>query len=82
MAFVTLGAGVSKVTALLGSWDTGSEFGTKAVLMHPFKPLVCIADDNETIRYCFTLESQITLYLFAVWRVQLTLEFFVVWKVN
>lgn len=41
---------VSKVTDQIGSWDTGSEVGTKAVLMHPFKPLVCIADDNETIR--------------------------------
>ncbi|KAG0566271.1 hypothetical protein M758_7G048400 [Ceratodon purpureus] len=41
---------VSKVTDQIGSWDTGSEVGTKAVLLHPFKPLVCIADDNETIR--------------------------------
>nr|PNR35773.1 hypothetical protein PHYPA_021623 [Physcomitrium patens] len=40
----------SKVTDEIGSWDTGSEVGTKAVLMHPFKPLVCIADGNETIR--------------------------------
>ena len=46
-------AGISKVTDQIGSWDTGSEVGTKAVLLHPFKPLVCIADDNETIRYLF-----------------------------
>lgn len=50
LVFVALGAGVSKVTDQIGSQDTESEFGTKAVLMHPFKPLVCIADDNETIR--------------------------------
>ncbi|KAG0604073.1 hypothetical protein M758_10G142500 [Ceratodon purpureus] len=41
---------VSKVTDQIGSRDTGSEYGTKAVLLHPFKPLVCIADDNESIR--------------------------------
>jgi regulator-associated protein of mTOR len=39
------------VTDQIGSWDTGSEVGTKSVLLHPFKPLVCVADDNETIRY-------------------------------
>lgn len=53
LMFVSFGAGVSKVTDQFGSWDTGSEVGTKAVIMHPFKRLVCIADDNETIRYCF-----------------------------
>jgi len=53
LVFFSLGAGVSKVTEQVASRDTESEFGTKAVLMHPFKPLVCIADDNETIRYYF-----------------------------
>jgi regulator-associated protein of mTOR len=41
---------VSKVSDQIASWDTNSELGTKAVLLHPFKPLVCIADDKETIR--------------------------------
>jgi hypothetical protein len=44
---------VSKVSDQIASWDTGSETGTKAVLLHPFKPLICIADEKETIRYCF-----------------------------
>ncbi|XP_024397087.1 regulatory-associated protein of TOR 1 isoform X2 [Physcomitrium patens] len=41
---------VSKVVDQIGSWDTQSEVGTKAVLLHPFKPLVCSVDDNEIIR--------------------------------
>ncbi|KAG0616749.1 hypothetical protein M758_5G139500 [Ceratodon purpureus] len=41
---------VSKVSDQIASWDTGSETGTKAVLLHPFKPLICIADEKETIR--------------------------------
>ncbi|XP_024365360.1 regulatory-associated protein of TOR 1 isoform X3 [Physcomitrium patens] len=41
---------VSKVSDQIASWDTGSEMGTKTVLLHPFKPLVCTADDKETIR--------------------------------
>lgn len=47
------GIGVSKVSDQIASWDTGSEMGTKTVLLHPFKPLVCTADDKETIRYHF-----------------------------
>lgn len=43
---------MSKVSDQIASWDTGSETGTKAVLLHPFKPLICIADEKETIRYC------------------------------
>lgn len=46
-------AGVSKVGDQIASWDTGSAIGIKAVLLHPFKPLVCTADDIETIRYCY-----------------------------
>ncbi|XP_024383773.1 regulatory-associated protein of TOR 1 isoform X3 [Physcomitrium patens] len=41
---------VSKVSDQIGSLDTQSDVGTKAVLLHPFKPLVCSADENETIR--------------------------------
>ncbi|KAL2653954.1 hypothetical protein R1flu_022082 [Riccia fluitans] len=41
---------VSKVSDQIASWDTDSEMGTKAVLLHPFMPLVCIADEKETIR--------------------------------
>lgn len=55
LRFVTFGAGVSKVSDQIGSLDTQSDVGTKAVLLHPFKPLVCSADENETIRYCFLL---------------------------
>ncbi|CAM6047767.1 unnamed protein product, partial [Sphagnum compactum] len=40
----------SKVSEQIASWDTTSEMGTKALLLHPFKPLVCVADDKETIR--------------------------------
>jgi regulator-associated protein of mTOR len=39
------------VSQQFASWDTTSEMGTKALLLHPFKPLVCVADDKETIRY-------------------------------
>lgn len=42
---------MSKVSDQIAICDTGSEVGTKAVLLHPFKPLVCIADERETIRY-------------------------------
>lgn len=35
----------------ISSWDTVSEMGTRAVLLHPFNPIVCIADEKETIRY-------------------------------
>lgn len=48
-------AAVSKVSDQIASWDTNSELGTKAVLLHPFKPLVCTADDKEIIRYHFNL---------------------------
>lgn len=48
-----MGAGVSKISDQIASWDTGSEIGTKAVLLHPFKPLICIADEKEAIRYSF-----------------------------
>ncbi|KAJ7559940.1 hypothetical protein O6H91_04G107500 [Diphasiastrum complanatum] len=41
---------VSKVSDQIASWDTQSDMGTKAVLLHPFLPIVCIADDKETIR--------------------------------
>jgi regulator-associated protein of mTOR len=51
--FDGMGTGVSKVSDQIASWDTGSEMGTKAVLLHPFRPLVCFADDKETIRYHF-----------------------------
>ena len=48
---------MSKVSDQIASWDTGSEVGTKAVLLHPFKPLICIADEKETIRYFPTIVS-------------------------
>lgn len=51
--FDGMGTGVSKVSDQIASWDTGSEMGTKAVLLHPFRSLVCFADDKETIRYHF-----------------------------
>jgi regulator-associated protein of mTOR len=38
------------VSEQVANWDTMSETGTKALLLHPFKPIVCIADDKETIR--------------------------------
>ncbi|CAM6060131.1 unnamed protein product [Sphagnum tenellum] len=41
---------LSKVSEQVANWDTMSETGTKALLLHPFKPIVCIADDKETIR--------------------------------
>jgi len=44
-------AAVSKVSDEIASWELESEMGTKAVLLHPFKSLICIADDKETIRY-------------------------------
>jgi hypothetical protein len=39
------------VSDQIASWDTTSEMGTKALLLHPFQPLICVADDKETIRY-------------------------------
>lgn len=42
--------GLSKVSEQVANLDTMSETGTKALLLHPFKPIVCIADDKETIR--------------------------------
>ncbi|XP_024514847.1 regulatory-associated protein of TOR 2 [Selaginella moellendorffii] len=41
---------VNVVTYQMATWDMNSEYGTKAVLLHPFLPLACTADDNETIR--------------------------------
>ncbi|CAM6087832.1 unnamed protein product [Calypogeia fissa] len=41
---------VTKVSDQIASCDTSSEMGTKAVLFHPFVPLICIADEKETIR--------------------------------
>ncbi|KAH9551661.1 hypothetical protein CY35_09G025100 [Sphagnum magellanicum] len=41
---------LSKVSEQVANWDTVSDTGTKALLLHPFKPIVCIADDKETIR--------------------------------
>jgi len=49
------------VSQQFASWDTTSEMGTKALLLHPFKPLVCVADDKETIRY---------LTLLSLWMVE------------
>ena len=47
---------MSKVDGPIATrFDTKSEVGTKAVLLHPFKPLVCIADEKETIRYHLSL---------------------------
>lgn len=46
---------MSKVDDQLPTYDTESGVGTKAVLLHPFKPLVCIADEKEIIRYHLSL---------------------------
>lgn len=45
---------MSKVDDQIASINE-SQVGTKAVLLHPFKPLVCIADDQEIIRYHLSL---------------------------
>lgn len=47
---IRVDVGVSKVSDPISSWVTLSEMGTKAVLLHPFSPLVCCADEKETIR--------------------------------
>ncbi|XP_057866862.1 regulatory-associated protein of TOR 1 isoform X1 [Cryptomeria japonica] len=41
---------VTKVSDQNASWDTGCELGTKAVLLHPFIPIVVVADEKETVR--------------------------------
>ncbi|CAI5969772.1 unnamed protein product, partial [Closterium sp. NIES-64] len=43
-------ATVSKVSDQIASFDTESDMMTEAVLLHPFLPLVCIADENEVVR--------------------------------
>ena len=43
-------AGEIKVSDQIASFDTESEMTTEALLLHPFLPLVCIADENETLR--------------------------------
>ncbi|BBN00072.1 regulatory associated protein of mTOR [Marchantia polymorpha subsp. ruderalis] len=50
---------VSKVSDPISSWVTLSEMGTKAVLLHPFSPLVCCADEKETIRIYNYEEEQL-----------------------
>ncbi|GAQ83620.1 HEAT repeat protein [Klebsormidium nitens] len=45
-----LSAGVSKVSDQIASCDTESERETRTLLLHPFVPIVCIADEKETIR--------------------------------
>jgi hypothetical protein len=49
------------VSEQVANWDTMSETGTKALLLHPFKPIVCIADDKETIR-CSPFSSHCFLF--------------------
>jgi len=61
------GAGVSKVSDQIASWDTGSEIGTKAVLLHPFLPLVCVADDKETIRYWYYFYWMWVVISYSTW---------------
>eukprot|EP01018_Ginkgo_biloba_P000291 Gb_09312 [translate_table: standard] len=41
---------VSKVSDQIASWDTSCEIGTKAALLHPFIPIVIVADEKETVR--------------------------------
>lgn len=47
---VLAGAGVSKVSDQIASCDTEAERETRSLLLHPFVPIVCIADEKETIR--------------------------------
>lgn len=37
----------------IASCDTEAERETRSLLLHPFVPIVCIADEKETIRYDF-----------------------------
>ena len=46
---------MSKVNDLYASYKNESGVGTKAVLLHPFKPLICFADEKEIIRYHLSL---------------------------
>lgn len=41
---------VSKISDQIASWDTGYEVGMKSVLLHPFIPIVIVADEKETVR--------------------------------
>eukprot|EP00252_Welwitschia_mirabilis_P005146 TRINITY_DN15582_c0_g2_i1.p1 TRINITY_DN15582_c0_g2~~TRINITY_DN15582_c0_g2_i1.p1 ORF type:complete len:1293 (+),score=268.23 TRINITY_DN15582_c0_g2_i1:213-3881(+) len=41
---------ITKISDQIANWDTGSEIGTKAVLLHPFMPIVIAGDDRDTIR--------------------------------
>lgn len=43
-------SGVSKISDQIASWDTGYEVGMKSVLLHPFIPIVIVADEKETVR--------------------------------
>jgi regulator-associated protein of mTOR len=39
------------VSDQIASCDTEAERETRSLLLHPFVPIVCIADEKETIRY-------------------------------
>ncbi|XP_047316415.1 regulatory-associated protein of TOR 1 isoform X2 [Impatiens glandulifera] len=41
---------VSSLQNQIASWDTKFETGTRAILLHPFSPVVIAADDTERIR--------------------------------
>uniref|UniRef100_A0A7N0VD95 Raptor N-terminal CASPase-like domain-containing protein n=1 Tax=Kalanchoe fedtschenkoi TaxID=63787 RepID=A0A7N0VD95_KALFE len=43
-------SGVRKFNESISRWDTKFEMGTKASLMHPFSPIVVVADESEYIR--------------------------------
>eukprot|EP00850_Spirogloea_muscicola_P012963 SM000086S23015 [mRNA] locus=s86:21057:31095:- [translate_table: standard] len=54
---------VSKVSDQIASFDTEAEVGSRAVLLHPFVPLVCIADEVECIRI-WNYEDGVTMNVF------------------
>lgn len=41
---------VTRVSDQIASWDMDCQSSVKAVLLHPFMPMVCFADENEVIR--------------------------------
>uniref|UniRef100_A0A0D6QVD8 Raptor N-terminal CASPase-like domain-containing protein n=1 Tax=Araucaria cunninghamii TaxID=56994 RepID=A0A0D6QVD8_ARACU len=54
---------VAKVSDQITSWDTGCEIGTKASLLHPFNPIVIVADERETVRiWNYEETSQLNMF--------------------
>lgn len=54
---------VSKVSDQIASYDTESDMSTQAVMLHPFMPIVCLADEKETIRI-WNYEEGVTINMF------------------